>query len=225
MKDNEKSMKTPKKNDIPSYNLSFFRKILEALKESFDANYVVSEIPQIFSQIMRPKFIIRHDIHHSLRKGLKLAQIEKEYSIRASFMINILSPHYNLKEKENLSMIKEIIDLGHEIGVYIHRNSLDFISPDKINLKEKEIITQCMHLETITKKRIHSISFPKEYANIPENSFFISQKVSASSKTMMDGALLDKRDFKNQKGILSKIKNPNKKILQVLIQPELWDED
>jgi len=220
-KDNEKLMNSITKTDPPTFSLRFYKKILAALKESFDANYVVSEIPQIFSQIMRPKFIIRHDIHHSLNKGLKLAQIEKEYSIRASFMIDLLSPHYNLKE--NLSMVREIIELGHEIGVYIHHNSLGIKGPDKINLKEEEIITQCIHLEALTKKRIHSISFPKEFFNIPEKSFFISQKVSASSKTMMDGALSDDRDFKDQKKLLSKIRNPKKKILQVLIHPELWE--
>ncbi|MFW6123855.1 MAG: hypothetical protein ACOC5G_01420 [Acidobacteriota bacterium] len=218
-------MNTSKKLVPAPYGCKYYRKILKALKESFDANYVVSEIPQIFSQIMRPKFIIRHDIHHSLKKGLKLARIEKEYSIRSSFMINILSPHYNLKEKENLSMVKEITDLGHEIGVYIHHNSLEITNPDKINIKEDEIILQCSHLETITNKRIRSLSFPKEFNNLPENSFFISQKVSASSKTLMEGALSDEKDFKEPKILLTTLKNPKKKILQVLIHPELWDDE
>jgi len=218
-------MDTGKNTNQIHYNLSYYRKILGALKESFDANYVVSEIPQIFSQIMRPKFIIRHDIHQCLVKCLKLAQIEKDYSIRASYMIDILSPHYDLKKKENLSRVKEIINLGHEIGLYIHHNSLDVNNQNKIILEDKEIISHCRHLEAVTKKRIHSISFPKEFSDTPENSFFICQKVSASSKTMMNGALSDNRDFKDSRTLISKIKNHKKKILQLLIHPELWNRD
>lgn len=221
----EQPMNSTHKPNHGRYPFSYYRKILKALNESFDAHYVISEIPQIFSQIMRPKFIIRHDIHHSLDKGLKLAQIEKECSVRGSYMINILSPHYNLKDKKNLSIIKEIINLGHEIGLYLHYTSLNNSKPIKVNLKETEIISQCNHLETITKKRIHSISFPKEFSSIPQDSFFLSQKVSASSKTMMNGAISDKRDFKEHKKLLSKIKNTDKKILQILIHPELWYDD
>jgi hypothetical protein len=217
-------MNTIKNSHQTRYSFNYYRKILGALQESFDANYVVSEIPQIFSQIMRPKFIIRHDIHQCLDIGLQLAQIEKEYSIRASFMINIFSPHYDLKDKEDLSKIKDIINLGHEIGLYIYHNSLDINKQNKIIIKEKEIISQCNHLEAVTKKRIHSISFPKEFSDIPENSFFICQKVSASSKKMMNGALSDQRDFKDQQRLLSRIKKHKKKILQLLVHPELWNK-
>ncbi len=207
------------------YSFSYYRKILEALKEYFDTNYVVSEIPQIFSQILRPKYIIRHDIHESLIKGLKLAKIENEYSIRASYMIDVLSPDFNLKEKENLSIIKEIINLGHEAGVYVYHSFQYTTDPKESDLKTDGIISQCRYLESVIKRNVHSVSFPLQYSNIPEDSFFIGQKVSASSKILMEEALSDINDLENHQMFLSKIKNRDKKILQILIHPELWDED
>ncbi len=217
-------MNHPPKNNR-HYSFSYYRKILQSLKENYDANYVLSEIPQIFSQIHRPKFIIRHDIHESLIKSLDLAKIEKEYSIRGSFMINVLSPHFNLKQKDNLSIIKQILNLGHEIGLYIHYTSSFVSSQNKITPNENEIISQYRYLESLTKRQVSCVSFSKEFSNIPEDSFFICKKVSASSKTLMQEALSDSRDIKEHKKILAKINNPQKKVLQLLIHPEFWHKD
>jgi hypothetical protein len=204
------------------YSFSHYKKVLQALKDHFDAHYVLSEIPQIFSQIMRPKFIIRHDIYESLVKGLELAKIEKEYSIRSSFMINTLSPHFNLKQEDHLSSLEQIIALGHEIGLYVHHTSSFVTNAEKQVLNENEIFSQCQHLESLTKKQVRSVSFPKEFSNLPMDSFFISQKVSASSKRLMHGALSDSSNPKEHRKLLTKIKNSQQKILQVLIHPELW---
>jgi len=209
----------------PCYSLGYYRKILESLKEHFDAHYVISEIPQIFSQILRPKFIIRHDIHQSLINGLELAKIEKEFSVRASYMIDVLSPNLNLSKKENRSIIQEIINRGHEVGLYVFHSSPGSGNPKTLDLNADEIISQSRHLEALIKKRIFSVSFPKEYCNIPEDSFFIGQKVSASSKILMDEFLSDINDLENHQMFLSKIKKRDKKILQVLIHPELWCKD
>ncbi|MBD3413963.1 MAG: hypothetical protein GF421_05980 [Candidatus Aminicenantes bacterium] len=207
------------------YRLKDYREILEALKNNFNAHYVLSEIPQIFSQIMSPKFIIRHDVHDSLKQGLELARIEKEYSIRSSFMICPLSPHFNLKLNDNLSQLKEILDLGHEIGLYIHHTS-SFIKDQTTGaLNKNEIMSQCRHLESLIKQKVRSVSFPKEFSRIPEDSFFILQKVSASSKKLMEGALIDNTHDKQHKEIMKKITRPQNKIVQILIHPELWHQD
>jgi len=214
----------PNKKKI-KYSFSYYRKILESLKEYFDANYVVSEIPQIFSQILRPKFIIRHDIHESLLRGLELAKIENEHSVRASYMIDTLSPNFNLKEKENVSIIKEIINLGHEAGLHVNQSLPDITDPKGLDLKTDEIVSQCRYLEGVIEKNIPSVSFPLQYSNIPKDSFFIRKKVSASSKILMEESLSDINDLDNHHMFLSKIKKRDKKILQVLIHPELWYED
>jgi hypothetical protein len=204
------------------YSFRYYRKILESLKEYFDAHYVVSEIPQIFSQILRPKFIIRHDLRQSLNNGLELAKIERGLSVRASYMIDMLSPNLDLNKKENASIIQEIINLGHEVGLYVFHPARGSGDPKTLGLNEDEIVSQSRHLEALVKKRIYSVSFPKEYSNIPEDSFFIGQKVSASSKILMEEALSDINDLEDHQIFLSKIKNRDKKILQILIHPELW---
>ena len=207
------------------YTFSYYRKILESLKKYFDTSYVISEIPQIFSQILRPKYIIRHDIHESLVKGLELAKIENEYSIRASYMIDVLSPNFSLKEKENSSIINEIINLGHEAGLYVYNSISDITDPKELDVRTVDFISQCRYLESFIRKNVYSISFPLKYSSIPEDSFFIGQKVSASSAIMMEEALSDINDLEEHQVFLSKIKNRDKKILQILIHPELWDED
>jgi len=207
------------------YSLRYYRKILESLKEHFDAHYVVSEIPQIFSQISRPKFIIRHDIHQSLINGLELAKIEKELSVRTSYMIDVLSPDLDLNKKENASLLQEIINLGHEVGLYVFHSSPESEDPKTLGFDADKIISQSRHLEALIRKRIYSVSFQKEYSNIPEDSFFIGQKVSASSKILMEESLSDINDLENHHMFLSKIKKRDKKILQILIHPELWCKD
>ena len=101
----------------------------------------------------KEKFIIlRHDVDISLDSALNMARIEYEYGFHSSYFILFRSPYYNPLSEINISEIKEISMLGHEIG--LHYDSR--FSKNKTDLM-KQIQLESTALEIIIDKKITSI--------------------------------------------------------------------
>jgi len=62
--------------------------------------------------------ILRHDVDYSLDNALKMATIESDLGISASYFIRMHSTHYNPLDYKNYKIIKKIASLGHEIGFH-----------------------------------------------------------------------------------------------------------
>lgn len=62
--------------------------------------------------------IFRHDIDNSLERALKIAKLENENNIKSTFFVLLSTDFYNIFSKESNSILKEIISLGHEVGLH-----------------------------------------------------------------------------------------------------------
>ena len=60
----------------------------------------------------------RHDIDTSPHRALKLAQIEHEEEVAATYFFLLHSNRYNFLEKEIVNIAIEIERLGHHIGLH-----------------------------------------------------------------------------------------------------------
>jgi hypothetical protein len=63
-------------------------------------------------------FILRHDIDRSLSAALKMAHIEAERSIRATYFLLLSSEHYNLLSQGSCKVPHQLAALGHEVGLH-----------------------------------------------------------------------------------------------------------
>ena len=64
------------------------------------------------------KFLLcRHDVDISPQRAVKLAMIENEEGVSATYFWHMHSEYYNLFEKEIFDIIK-ITDLGHHFGIH-----------------------------------------------------------------------------------------------------------
>ena len=65
------------------------------------------------------KFIVwRHDVDYSLNCSLKLAKIEQEVGVKATYFINPHSEFYNIAELSQHRIMKEILSFGHDLGLH-----------------------------------------------------------------------------------------------------------
>ena len=64
------------------------------------------------------ELIIRHDIDVDLNKAYQMALIENKHNIRATYLIMLRSPFYNIFDRSNSDYIEGILDLGHQIGLH-----------------------------------------------------------------------------------------------------------
>ncbi len=76
----------------------------------------------------KQKFIIlRHDIEFSTERAYKMAQIEASYGVKASYFVQLTNNAYNSLSLQNISILKEIINLGHEVGLHVRlTDDMDF---------------------------------------------------------------------------------------------------
>ena len=67
----------------------------------------------------------RHDIDLSPHRALALARIEAGLGICATYLVRVRSPFYNVFERPITAILREIGDLGHEIGLHAEPVSAD----------------------------------------------------------------------------------------------------
>ncbi|KTC95688.1 hypothetical protein [Legionella erythra] len=75
----------------------------------------------------------RHDCDFSLNRALRVAQIEQEESITATYFINPHCEFYNLLEKSQSNIIRQIIQMGHQIGLHFDADYYDVTSEDQLD--------------------------------------------------------------------------------------------
>jgi hypothetical protein len=60
----------------------------------------------------------RHDLDLSPQRALSLAKIEREEGISATYLVNLHQEFYNALEREVTTIIKEILSMGHALGLH-----------------------------------------------------------------------------------------------------------
>jgi hypothetical protein len=60
----------------------------------------------------------RHDLDFSVHRAVALARIEADAGARATYFLNLHSAYYNALESEVADRVREIVALGHELGLH-----------------------------------------------------------------------------------------------------------
>jgi hypothetical protein len=89
-------------------------------------------------------FIVwRHDIDLSLDQALKLARLEKKHGIQATYFVHLHNEFYNALDARSGMIIREIIALGHHIGLHFDVQHYTIQSCETLNhwlLFEKNVL-------------------------------------------------------------------------------------
>lgn len=104
--------------------------------------------------------VIRHDVEFSVERAYQMAKLEESLQINTSYMFQIRNNAYNLFSKGNILMVKEIKDMGHEVGLHVHFGSLN-----NLNEIKKYILHDISVMEGFLEMPIDRFSFhrpPKE---------------------------------------------------------------
>jgi len=79
---------------------------------------------EVHPETLRAVAVIRHDVDLDLARAVKLAQIEAECNVSATYCIMVTSDAYNILSEESQKHIQALVDLGHDIG--LHFSPLDY---------------------------------------------------------------------------------------------------
>lgn len=122
-----------------------------------------------YEQNVDKLILLRHDIDYpTIEKAIAFARIENSLGIQATYFVRLHSNDYNPFGYRFYSGLKEIMYLGHEIG--LHHEVLDFYSitkedPGDVLRKDKKV------LETILGRQVKGLVPHQDWTRIPNWKF------------------------------------------------------
>lgn len=132
------------------FTLEEYKKLLDLAAKS----YSFKSFPDFDSN--KRDILWRHDIDMSPALALEMAKIEAQKGVKATYFILLHSDFYNLLDLLNFKIIKQIIELGHDIGLHFDPF---FYSINSENELDEKIIFEKEILEKVFNIKINVFSF------------------------------------------------------------------
>jgi len=128
-----------------AFNEQEYRSILNKFSE-----YIVPFCANInSSRNIQKKVYLRHDIEADLDMALFLAKLNNRYGVIGSFMVQICSEFYNVNTAKNLNILKDISELGQEIGLHYYS---DYRESENFAFQDFAFQSQLLNLALFQKK-------------------------------------------------------------------------
>ncbi len=199
--------------------------MLEKLKEN---GYTFAEFPDAENLLEKniPFVLMRHDVDMDLHLALGIAKIEAKLNVTSTFFFLLRTEHYNLFSNQGTAIVKEILDLGHHLGLHFdnaaYPEDLDTAELAKACSKEAEVLEKWFSkpIKIVSYHRPNEIvlqgnpelSAPRKHTYMPLYTRNIKY-CSDSTGNWRHGSPEDLEEFKQ------------KKPLQILTHPIWWNSD
>jgi hypothetical protein len=79
-----------------------------------------------------PVCVLRHDCDNDLLAAVRLARIEADAGVRSTYFVMLRSAQYNLLAPSNRALVREMLSLGHRIGLHFDERAYAEPAPDRI---------------------------------------------------------------------------------------------
>lgn len=112
---------------IQDFTTTQYHEILMLAKR----NYTFARYQKIPVEV--PFVLWRHDIDYSLNRAHRLAFIEIEEGITSTFFLNPHSEFYNVFEKSQANIVKELLEAGHDIGLHFDAAFYDISTEEQLD--------------------------------------------------------------------------------------------
>ena len=195
------------------FNIDGYKYLLKKAKEK---QYIFSAYQEKKEQMI----FLRHDVDVSPHLALKMAQIEYELGIKSTYFFMLRSPFYNLFSRANDSIVREIINMGHHIGLhfdegYYSKNlDLQVLIDEEIDILEKNFNI-----------KIDTVSFHQPSQKIINNEVSIRQINTYDTQFFKEIKYLSDSNMHFKEDPFEIIQNSCYNKLQLLIHPIWWMVD
>lgn len=95
----------------------------------------------------KPLIVLRHDIERSIPRALNMAKMENEIAVRSTYFVRVHAPQYNVFEYNSYRALKEILSLGHGIGLHFEAVDFAYLTGEKVRdiiLREKRVLEEAL---------------------------------------------------------------------------------
>jgi hypothetical protein len=167
--------------------------------------------------------LLRHDCDNDLTAAAEIAAIEKEMGVRSTYFFMLRSAMYNLLAPPNAEKAREILRLGHWIGIHFDEHSYPGASATEISghvNKERAWVTREFGAT------IDVISFHQPSPRVLQNEVKLNCINTYDREDMRDVYYLSDSNTVLNQGCPSEVfKSGRHTRLQLLLHPEWWTEN
>lgn len=172
-----------------------------------------------------PVLFLRHDIKVSLSKALRMAEIEHESGVPATYMVRGDSPLYSLVGRQARVHLMEFIQMGHEVGLHFDLAHETRRCTSYRRLVESEIHTSCERIEQIICRPVRSVSFQRALPLLFGGSLLINGRINADAGELRRWCLSESGGDWHKMHPLTQLASPAGPVLQLIIHPIWWGEE
>lgn len=125
--------------------------------------------------------ILRHDIDNSIEKAVKLAELENKFGVKSTYYVLLTSDFYNPSSKKSLKGLRQIQQLGHEIGLHFDEMAYNRMD-DVVDIIKKEAYI----LSNIINTPITTVSMHRPSPATLEANYNLSPMINSYGKTFFN---------------------------------------
>jgi len=108
-------MPFPVNQDSRYFSLAGFRAILS---RALALDYRFPLFREFAPPDKHPVLLLRHDLDGPLNGAAAMSELEAKLGVRATYFVQTASDFYNLLSTTNRSLLRRLVDLGHEVGLH-----------------------------------------------------------------------------------------------------------
>jgi hypothetical protein len=114
--------------------------------------------------------LLRHDVDADVGAALAMAHIEHSLGLRATYFVMLRSPVYNLLSRANTRMVREILALGHWLGLHFDETFAQELEVDY----DTAIRAEAGLIENVFQTKIETVSFHQPSARVLDQTVTLS---------------------------------------------------
>jgi hypothetical protein len=179
-----------------------------------------------FTNIKEGKSIIlRHDVEYSIPIAERMAQIEYDLGIQATYFLQLHSVFYNPLDKDVYNSIKSIMNMGHNLALHFDSH---FWNIDKENHLEKYLLIDKETLEKyfVCDIKVFSFHCTNEFILTCENEQYAGM-INVYSKYFKEkiGYNTDSTGIWRYERLEDRLKQAQDEKIQILIHDGMWHDE
>lgn len=168
--------------------------------------------------------IWRHDVDMSPHRAVRLAEIEKDASVRAHYFIMFGSRFYNPFEPGVTQVLKRLAGMGHGIGLHFDPSAIP--SPNDSGCVQEALLKQADMLSFLLESPIESFSLHNpttiQASGLAQENYGNLLNVSAPALVNSFSYCSDSNGIWRHRRLIEMIRDPSVRRLYTLTHPEWW---
>ncbi len=169
-----------------------------------------------------PVCFLRHDCDNDLVAAARLARIESEAGVTSTFFVMLRSAMYNAMAPTNAELVREIVGLGHRIGLHFDESLHADVKPGRIaELVDRE--RAWLHQEF--DQPIEVVSFHQPSPRVLEGNFALNCLNTYDRAAFAGVHYVSDSNLRFRDGDpVALFENRRHRLIQLLLHPEWWSE-